>query len=181
MKYISITFDDGRSDNYTIAKQIMDKYNLKGTVYITTGFIDNTWEDSDILESPTRPLNIDEIKKMKNCGWEIGLHGDKHKTEVEDTKNSLNKLKEWGIDNNKWGMSIPNSSTSEEEVKEIFEKNFNNKIVYIRRGRNCNTKSIKYKILFILYSIFKFKWAYRLFNKENIVSTKDIKKLIFQV
>ena len=59
MKYIAITFDDGRSDNYSQAKRIMDKHKLKGTVYITTGFIDGTWEEKDVLQSPSHPLLVD--------------------------------------------------------------------------------------------------------------------------
>ena len=61
MKHVAITFDDGRSDNYLLAKQIMDKHQLRGTVYITTGFIDGTWEEKEVLKSPTRPLTITEI------------------------------------------------------------------------------------------------------------------------
>ena len=49
MKFIAFTFDDGRSDNYLLAKRIMDKYHFRGTVYVTTGFIDGTWEGQDIL------------------------------------------------------------------------------------------------------------------------------------
>lgn len=59
MKYLAITFDDGRSDNYLCAKNIMDKYHFRGTVYITTGFIDGTWEESSVLQSPTRPLKLE--------------------------------------------------------------------------------------------------------------------------
>ena len=64
MKFIAFTFDDGRSDNYLLAKQIMDNYNFRGTVYVTTGFIDGTWEGQDILQSPTRPLTVEEINGL---------------------------------------------------------------------------------------------------------------------
>lgn len=176
MKYISITFDDGRSDNCLIAKPIMDKYRLRGTVYITTGFIDNTWVEKDVLESPTRPLTIDEIYDLYKSNWEIGLHGDKHKTQVDDMRNALNKLKSWKIDNSAWGISIPNSITSESDIVSLFDSDYGETLSYIRRGRKCDTSKLYYKLLFGLYSILKFKKAYRAFNKENYIRVRDLNK-----
>lgn len=177
MKYIAITFDDGRSDNYSVAKQVMDKYNIKGSIYITTGFIDNTWKEKSILQSPTRALTFQEIKILKKEGWEIGLHGDKHKAQVDDMKIALEKLKLWGISNDVWGLSVPNSNVTEKEIKEILESEYGKEILYIRHGRRCNTSRIKYQILFVMYSIFHFKWAYYYFNKKNIENRNELKNM----
>lgn len=177
MKYVAFTFDDGRSDNYLLAKQIMDKYQLRGTVYITTGFIDGTWEDKDVLQSPTRPLTITEIVDLYESGWEIGLHGDKHQTQVDDMRVALNKLQLWGIENKKWGISIPNSATSETEIESIFASEYGDKISYVRRGRKCDIALLKNKVLYGLYSVLKLKYAYRRFNSENVFSCDDIDKL----
>ncbi|MBI9099179.1 MAG: polysaccharide deacetylase family protein [Spirochaetaceae bacterium] len=38
---VSVTFDDGYLDNYEHAAPIMDKLNLRGTFFITTGFVAN--------------------------------------------------------------------------------------------------------------------------------------------
>lgn len=168
MKYLAFTFDDGRSDNYLLAKQIMDKYQFRGTVYVTTGFIDGTWEGKDILNSPTRPLTVHEITELQASGWEIGLHGDKHQTQVDDMRIAIDKLQRWGIENCKWGVSVPNSRTDEREIETIFASEYGKNIAYIRRGRKCNTADIKNKVLYVLYSFLKLKWAYRCFNSENI-------------
>lgn len=170
MKYIAFTFDDGRADNYLLARQIMDKYQFRGTVYVTTGFIDDTWEGKDVLKSPTRPLTVDEINKLHAAGWEIGLHGDKHQTQVDDMRTALDKLQLWGVKNCNWGISVPNSSAAETEVDAILESEYGEKITYIRRGRNCNTSQLKNKVLYVLYSVLKSKWAYRCFNSENVFS-----------
>lgn len=169
MKYIAFTFDDGRSDNYLLAKQIMDKYQFCGTVYVTTGFIDGTWEGKDVLKSPTRPLTVDEIKELHASGWEIGLHGDKHQTQVDDMRTALDKLQLWGIENDDWGISVPNSDTDETEVATILASDYGKKITYIRRGRKCNTSQLKNRVLYVLYSVLKSKWAYRHFNFQNIL------------
>lgn len=173
MKFISFTFDDGRSDNYLLAKRIMDKYNFRGTVYVTTGFIDGTWEGQDILQSPTRPLTVEEINRLNSSGWEIGLHGDKHKTHKDDMRTALDKLQFWGITNGNWGISIPNSSASEAEINTLLESEYGEKIVYIRRGRKCNTAKFKNKVLYVLYSVLKSKLAYRRFNADNVFSYRD--------
>ena len=176
MKYIAFTFDDGRSDNYLLAKQIMDKYEFCGTVYITTGFIDGTWSEKDILKSPNRPLTSDEILKLGNAGWEIGLHGDKHKTEVNDMRNALNKLQSWGVNNCEWGISVPNSTVTEAEIDNILNSEYGDQIAYIRRGRKCNTSKFRNKMLYFMYSVLKSKIAYRNFNFENIFSFKNFNK-----
>ena len=168
MKFIAFTFDDGRSDNYLVAKRIMDKYQFRGTAYITTGFIDGTWDDKDVLQSPTRPLTVEEINGLHSSGWEIGLHGDKHKTQKDDMRIALDKLQSWGITNSCWGISVPNSSASEKEINALLESEYGKKIVYIRRGRKCNTAKLKNKVLYMLYSVLKSKLAYRCFNAENV-------------
>jgi peptidoglycan/xylan/chitin deacetylase (PgdA/CDA1 family) len=39
--FVCLTFDDGYSDNYTIALPLLQRLNIPFTVYVTTGFIDN--------------------------------------------------------------------------------------------------------------------------------------------
>lgn len=176
MIYLAFTFDDGRSDNYLLAKRIMDKYRFCGTVYVTTGFIDGTWEGKDILSSPTRPLNANEIKELHKSGWEIGLHGDKHQTQVDDMRTALTKLQSWGIENCSWGISVPNSNANEAEISAMLESDYGKYISYIRRGRKCDTSQLKNKVLYVLYSILRSKWAYRHFNSENILSLGSMDK-----
>lgn len=176
MKYIVFTFDDGRSDNYSFAKRIMDKYQFRGTVYVTTGFIDGTWEGMDVLKSPTRPLTAEEIKALHEAGWEIGLHGDKHQTQVDDMRTALKKLEYWGVENYAWSISVPNSTTSEADVERILDSDYGDKIAYIRRGRRCDTSKLKNKILFVIYSILKLKSAYRLFNADNVLKLDNVNR-----
>lgn len=167
MKYVSITFDDGRSDNYLLAKPIMDRFQFAGTIYVTTGFIDGTWEQSAVLQSPTDPLTITQILQIQEGHWEIGLHGDKHQTHVDDMGIALNKLLSWGIRDVRLGISVPNSSTNDKDVSALYNSNYGKKIAYIRRGRKCDTSKAYYKALYGIYTLMHTKWAYRRFNAEN--------------
>ncbi len=66
-KPIVITFDDGYADNLTSAQPIMEKYGMKGTVFIIGGSIGQpdylTWE---------------QIQELKSRGAEIGSHTMTH-------------------------------------------------------------------------------------------------------
>ena len=176
MKYVALTFDDGRSDNYLLAKCIMDKYQFKGTVYVTTGFVDGTWDGKDILQSPTRPLNVEEIIELHKSGWEIGLHGDKHQTQVDDMRIAMNKLESWGIENTYWSISVPNSDADNESIESLFASEYGNNILYVRKGRKCDTSKLLNRLLYAVYNVFKLKLAYRKFNAENIFPLEKANK-----
>ena len=168
MKYVSITFDDGREDNYTVAFPILKKLGFAATVYCTTGFIDGTWPKKDDWYSAESALNAAQIRELQDSGWEIALHGDKHVAETEDTRTALRKLAEWGVLKKPTGMSLPNS-LNESGVREIMQAYVPDTISYIRGGRARDTKKLSSRILFALYTFLKIQPAYDLFNRPNVV------------
>ena len=176
MKYISFTFDDGRKDNYTNAYPIMQRYKLTGTLYCTTGYIDGTWENSSKWYSSQAALSLAEIRQLYQLGWEIGLHGDKHTTSVEDLKIAYQKILSWGIKQDKFGFSIPNSSIDPKILNQVIQQCLGKEISYIRTGRKIDTSTINAKILFGLYRYVGIQWAYNKFNSRNINSLKSIQK-----
>lgn len=164
MKYISFTFDDGRIDNYNIALPIMKKYNLTATLFCTTGYVDGSFKHNGWKSSPGA-ISVDSLKELQKEGWEIALHGDCHTTDLQDTIESKNKLEKWGIGNGEYGFSIPNSNATQEKIEEIKNSGL---VSYIRKGRNINTKSLRARILFGLYTYLNSNKAYRKFNLPNI-------------
>lgn len=173
---VAITFDDGRSDNWLIAKPIMEKYDLCGTVYVTTGYIDGTWDDFEILTSPSRPLTKNEIIELEKAGWEIGLHGDKHRTQVDDMRIAYQKLKDWGVKEPGFGISLPDSLADEKEISRIMNSEYGDDILYIRRGRRCDTSRLLIRIYYVLYTLVRSKTAYRKFNFQNSFLGNEIDK-----
>lgn len=169
MVSVVLTFDDGRSDNFLTAKPIMDKYGFCGTVYITTGFVDGTWQEQSVLDSPTEPLNVEQIRDLQCSGWEIGLHGDKHQTDVSDMGTALKKLNLWGLSTEKMGCSVPNSKVEEREIQRIYGSDYGDKIAYIRRGRNRDTKKLSSRVLYGLYTYGHIQSAYDRFNRVNVL------------
>ena len=66
-KSIAITFDDGYANNLWIAHPILEKYGLKATIYLATGYIDSPkimW--SDRLELALIQSKITEFEIMLN-------------------------------------------------------------------------------------------------------------------
>ena len=176
MKYVSFTFDDGRSDNYTYAYPIMKKYDISGTLFCTTGFIDGTWKKAPSWISAESALTIEQTKLLGEAGWEIALHGDQHTTDVQDLRNALDKMETWGFSKRPMGFSMPNSKIANDKLNEVIKSYLGSEISYIRTGRRISTKSIFAKVLFGLYTYGKMQWAYNLFNKNNLIKIGNINK-----
>ncbi len=66
---VSVTFDDGYEDNYTIAAPILEKIGVKGTFFITSGFVierSPQWFDRAALLNLVRNDSVDISVWMEN-------------------------------------------------------------------------------------------------------------------
>lgn len=176
MRYISITFDDGRRDNILYAYPIMKKYGLTGSIFCTTGYIDGSWKKPDDWYSAGEAIKPDEIHILSNAGWEIALHGDCHTTDVQDLKNAIEKFEQWGFTDRPIGFSMPNSNISKEKLDEFIGTHLVKNVKYIRVGRKRNTRTLSSKLLYGLYRYAKIQWAYNCFNKQNVNYVNNIQK-----
>jgi peptidoglycan/xylan/chitin deacetylase (PgdA/CDA1 family) len=60
---VVITFDDGYEDTYTRAFPVMEKYGLKGAVYIVTSTV-----------GVGEFIRLEQLRDLAEHGWEIGTH-----------------------------------------------------------------------------------------------------------
>ncbi len=69
-KSIVVTFDDGYANTYSEAFPILQKYKIPATLFITTGFIENS------VRSPyaAKMMSWKMVKEMHKSGIEIGSH-----------------------------------------------------------------------------------------------------------
>lgn len=90
---VIITFDDGYRDNYRIAMPILDKYKIPATFFVTVGYIGKQMKDSK-----KSVMNWDELKVLKEKGYEIGSHTISHlnlaKLDPEQLKYEIEGSKE---------------------------------------------------------------------------------------
>lgn len=85
---ISLTFDDGYKDFLTNALPILNKYKITGTLFVL-----GTPEKANrkALDNNKQMLTINEIKQLKNQGWEIGFHTNTHTSLTSLTTEELKK------------------------------------------------------------------------------------------
>lgn len=89
-KFFLITFDDGIKDIYTNALPILEKYNYKAVVFISTDYIGGksiyagTREDKEF-----EMLSKNEIKKLEQAGWCIANHFAAHKNLTKISSNEI--------------------------------------------------------------------------------------------
>lgn len=80
-KDLYLTFDDGYLDNLLIAFPIMEKYGIKGTIFINPEFVDPTSGIRTLESHPSTLgfLNWDEILFLKKSGvFDIQSHSMSH-------------------------------------------------------------------------------------------------------
>lgn len=78
-KWIVCTFDDGYKSLVDNAMGILANYGFTATVFVCTGLIgkDNTWNNKDA--HLREHLDINDIQKLSEGGWEIASHGVMHR------------------------------------------------------------------------------------------------------
>ena len=95
---ILITFDDAYRETYTLALPILEKYNMKATVFVPAAFAgsENTWDGGG------KPLmSIDEMRMWADRGGELGIHGWDHKSfdnlDKEAIENQIEKCRDFFV------------------------------------------------------------------------------------
>jgi peptidoglycan/xylan/chitin deacetylase (PgdA/CDA1 family) len=87
---VSITFDDGYESTFNNALPVLDKYGLKGTVYIPTGCINGGNTCRNNVNPPASFMTWSQIRQLQNNhGWEIGAHTVSHGAMSEMTSSKV--------------------------------------------------------------------------------------------
>jgi peptidoglycan/xylan/chitin deacetylase (PgdA/CDA1 family) len=77
---LAITFDDGYLGNATIAAPILKRHAAPATFFVTTSFIGTDrvpdWDKKSNI--PTRWMDWDQVRALRNEGHEIGSHTATH-------------------------------------------------------------------------------------------------------
>ncbi|WP_292009522.1 polysaccharide deacetylase family protein [Chryseobacterium sp.] len=79
---IIITFDDGYKNNYDYLPYLLEKFNLKATIFIPTKFIQEGYKDYEMM-------SFEEIRSLDKRCFEIALHSHSHKSFRDSTTNFI--------------------------------------------------------------------------------------------
>jgi peptidoglycan/xylan/chitin deacetylase (PgdA/CDA1 family) len=80
IKIACMTLDDGYRDNFTNGYPVLRDLGIPATVYVVTGHIGaehHVWDEATD-RTPFSLLDWDQIKELKQAGWEIGSHAHEH-------------------------------------------------------------------------------------------------------
>ena len=113
---ISLSFDDGRLDNYKVFKEILEPNHIPVTINIATGFIENKCT----VGSQVKPLTISQIQEMSASPLvEFACHGHMHKNEIKDIEAGRLKLAKWisSSPRNKLGFASPGSNMTPDYIR----------------------------------------------------------------
>ena len=76
--YLVITFDDGYEDNFINAVPILLKHKVRACFFITTELIDHFPEGASRSIKKYPGMKSDDLKAMRDMGFEIGAHTLSH-------------------------------------------------------------------------------------------------------
>lgn len=92
-KCVVLTFDDGYASHFTFVKDVLDRFNANATFYIV----------EDRLSYGIKDRNLENLKKLSDAGYEIGVHTYSHpnfsELDYDETYFQISKSKKFLEDN----------------------------------------------------------------------------------
>lgn len=174
---ISLSFDDGRSDNVAVLQNILIPRELPATFNITTGYVDGSFDPGDKF-GRKQALCVQDVVAMSKIDFvEIAMHGDKHLNTVEDMAVCAEKLCSWRNSEQEYffcGIASPHSELDVSSAKELkrglIQLGVN--ISYIRISEN-KTDSVFEKILRKVYARTRNSKIYAWSRCNSLMKTCD--------
>ena len=166
---ICLSFDDGRKDFYDYAFPILKKYDLPATLNVTSGYVDGSFVPN--WGSSYGAVSKEELKELKQSKIiELAYHGDQHKTEKKDFKNSIDKFQKWKIKSEKMGFAVPGSYLKGIDIKDLQAFLNKNNVIYMRSGNAEICDAFLNKVYRKLYRLTKMSLFYQLYNRNNLIN-----------
>lgn len=168
---IILSFDDGRVDNYNLAKNILVPKNIPATFNITVDYIEN--KNTETNPCPNLAMTKEQVVELsKEKLFEIAGHGKKHNNNIDNLILGVKELCDWCNINIK-GIASPNSKLSLKEILKYEEIYKEHGINYIRLGdRIFKLKLIK-RVLRKINKFFHNCNITKYVFKDSFITKKD--------
>lgn len=170
MRYVVLSFDDGRKDFYTNAFPILKKYHMPATLNIVTEYLGKE-SVPGFSESDGKFINKQELETMltdENCELEVASHSADHSNNIEAIKKGINDLKMLGFGRN-IGFASPFSEICTENYHQ-YKSLIPDWVHYIRSGNQIRRDGLVHAGLWLLYKITKSTNIFNIYNKRNIIN-----------
>lgn len=168
LKYVVLSFDDGRKDFYQHALPILKRYHLVATLNIIADFIGKT--NLPVFASAGHEcMTRREIMECDRYGIEIANHSAKHTNSINDILKGQEKLKSLLGGNRHLGFASPSSEICLENFSMYRNLLENNSIAYLRSGNQLRRDGKIHLFMWILYKITKFFHFFYWYNSRNYI------------
>ena len=87
---VCITFDDSYETTFEYAFPILEKYNMKATLFVISRYV-GKWNAWDVIIGGKRLRHLDwhKLRELHSHGWNIGSHGASHRDLTSLTRQKL--------------------------------------------------------------------------------------------
>lgn len=178
MKYVILSFDDGRLDTYSNTFPILKENNLTATLNVVSDFILHSDRYHCFESAENKAMTIENIIECRDCGIEIALHGATHQNSVDDVLQNKKELGDMGIDTDNIGFASPFSELNEQNCAEIYKLVEKGELSYIRTGIQTRRMGFLYIAFSLINRVIKSKRLFWRLNKNLFNKTEKLPKLL---
>ena len=173
---ISLSFDDGRKDNYTLMYPIIKKYDIPVTINIATGYIEGVINPSD-FDFP-EPMSVSMLSQLfHDSNVEIAGHGYMHINEKEDIIQGIEALhKMFGVEalyKGENGFASPGPDLSMDYYHKIHNDLLEKGISYVRLSLRVTSHNLIRIFMRKLARIMHLPYAFKVAYKETLMTTVE--------
>ena len=169
MKYIVLSFDDGRKDFYTRALPILKKYGLSATLNIVPDYVGHNGMDI-FLSGNGECVTWDEIEDCIQNGIEIANHSADHSNSVEQILRGSADISDRLGFTTAIGFASPNCEVCKKNFERYRDMLVSKQVKYIRSGNQLKRDGYGYALLWMLYRYTKSNILFNIYNRRNIVA-----------
>lgn len=167
MKYIVLSFDDGRKDFYTNALPVLQRYGLPATLNIISDYMGKS-NLPCFASGNYECLSWEEAKYCKDNGIEIANHSANHSNTISEIIRGVKEITNQLNITDSLGFASPGSFINAKNIKD-YSKRLTSNIKYIRSGNQIRRDGLFYAFLYIAYKYTKSCLLFYFFNKRNII------------
>lgn len=165
MKYVILSFDDGRKDFYINAFPILKKYGLSATLNVITGYIGRS-DLSQYGHEFSECVNWEELDEMHEYGIEIANHSTDHSNNIESIICGAQELCEH-FQLTKVGFASPNSVICDANIEKYSQ--VLDYTSYIRSGNQVRRDGVGHAAVYAINSEAKLPSLFYLYNRRNYI------------
>lgn len=137
LSMVSLSFDDGRIDNYTIVLPVLRRLHLQATFNICTGYILKA-KDCEAF-TDTEPMTVEMVREIfTDKNMEIASHGHRHEPYMQDLSEGIDRLRQIveaeNLCNGYNGIAVPHNRLSHSEWEKLNAIMREKKVRYVRKS-----------------------------------------------